>query len=181
MNSVYIYDGDYKTGKEGEHLVRLAAARHCLEAGLDFDPRSAEIVRDEKGKPYFAEVPLEFSLTHSGKLWMCMFSDAPCGLDLQLMKECDYERLADRWFLPGEADYVKEIGEEGFFQIWVRKEAYCKMTGEGLFGGEMPDVLADEGRCGGRPYAFVEIEISDEMKCAFCTSGDREYELRILA
>lgn len=181
MNSIYIYDGEFQKGEEGYHLIRLAGARHCLENGLEFDVGTQEILRDEKGKPYFADIPLEFSLTHSGQLWMCMFSEAPCGLDLQMMKDCDWKALAERWFLPEEAKYVKEEGPEGFFHVWVRKEAYCKMTGAGLFGEEMPCVLEDQGLYHGIPYSFEEIEISDDMKCAFCTQGEGGYELRILA
>lgn len=180
MNSIYIYEGAFATGDQGFPLIRMAAAKHCLENGLPFDYEKSEIIRDEKGKPYFADLPLEFSLTHSGSLWMCLLADRPCGLDLQVMKECDHEKIAERFFLPEEAAYVRETGREGFFHIWVRKESYCKMTGEGFFGADMPCVLADQGEHDGKPFCFQEIEVSTDMKCAVCSTERLDPQLRIL-
>ena len=180
MDAIYIYDGEFATGDAGFPMIRMAAARHCLELSRPFDQVAARIIRDEKGKPYFQDVPLEFSLTHSGSLWMCMFSDAPCGLDLQEVKPCDCQKIAKRFFHEDEAQAVRDGGEEAFFRIWVRKEAYCKMTGEGLFGEDMPSVLADIGIWKGRSYAFTEIDISEEMLCAVCTGEAPDIQLRVL-
>lgn len=180
MDAIYIYDGEFAKGDAGFPLIRMAAARHCMECGIDFDPEKAEIIRDEKRKPYFTNIPLEFSLTHSGQLWMCMFSDRPCGLDLQEIRNCDHEKMAERFFHPDEAEYVREHGQEAFFDIWVRKEAYCKMTGEGLFGSEMPSVLEEKGVFRGKAYCFREIEISDDMRCCVCTEDGAEPVLRAL-
>jgi 4'-phosphopantetheinyl transferase len=181
MEAIYIYDGDFATGDAGFPLIRMAAARHCLELSRKFNPARAEIIREEKGKPYFVDVPLEFSLTHSGSLWMCMFAESPCGLDLQVMRNLDYEKIACRYFHQDEVQAIMEGGQEAFFEIWVRKEAYCKMTGEGMFGESMPSVLADSGTWNGRPYRFTEIEISDDMKCAVCTEAEPDIQLRVLA
>lgn len=180
INSVYIYDGTFAKGDAGFGLIRMAAARHCLENGIPFDPQNAEIVRDEKRKPYFTDLPLEFSLTHSGSLWMCMFAGEPCGLDLQEIRDCDYVRIAERFYLADEAAYVKEHGQESFFDIWARKEAYCKMTGEGLFGTEMPSALKDHGVFRGKPFFFQELDISEDMRCSICTRSELAVELRIL-
>ena len=59
---------------------------------------------------------------------------------------------------------MKKVGVDGFYKIWVRKEAYAKMTGDGIFGASFPSVLTGESG-----HYFTEIEISDGMKCAFCT------------
>ncbi len=181
MNSIYIYDGSFQKGDAGFFMIRGAAARHCLESGIPFDAARAKIVRDEKGKPYFEDYPLEFSLTHSGSLWMCMFSSQPCGLDLQVIRDCDHEKISARYYKPEEQKYVEENGLEGFFDVWVRKEAYCKMTGEGLFGADMPSVLADSGVFAGKEYHFQDVEIADDMRCAVCTGPEAEIELRVLA
>ena len=179
MDSIYIYDGKFKHGDGGFPMIRSAAAQYCAENGIDFVPDKAEILRDEKGKPYFVDMSLEFSLTHTGSLWMCLFSESPCGLDLQLIRDCDYEAIARRYYLEDEQRYVKEKGREGFFDIWVRKEAYCKMTGEGLFG-DMPSVLEDAGEYNGRSYCFTEISIADDLRCAVCGSEKMKIEMRVL-
>lgn len=42
-------------------MIKEAARRYALENDLNLDLEQAEIVREEKGKPYFADLPLEFS------------------------------------------------------------------------------------------------------------------------
>lgn len=177
MNSIYVYDRDFSKGDAGFGLIKLAALMFCMDKKLPYDMKAADIKRGDKGKPYFDNVPLKFSLSHSEGLWMCMFSDKNCGLDLQYMKDCDYEKIAGKYFLPEEISYVKEHGIEGFYKIWVRKEAYAKMTGEGIFGISCPNVLSE-----GQGYSFTELEISDEMKCAFCMEEplEEDVELKIL-
>lgn len=164
MNSIYIYDGNFERGDKGFDLIKLAALMFCVDKKLPYNMREAKIIRDDKGKPYFENIPIEFSLTHSGKLWMCMFSDKPCGLDLQIMKECDHVKIAERYYSEEEIEYVNTHGIDGFYKIWVRKEAYAKMTGDGIFGASFPSVLTGESG-----HYFTEIEISEGMKCAFCT------------
>jgi len=109
------------------------------------NPGEAVIQRTAKGKPMLRDYPeVHFSVSHSEKLWACAFSRDPVGLDLEKRDsgiskrktgntEERYLRIARRFFSTEEFDYVKENGALGFYQIWVRKEAYGKYTGEGLF------------------------------------------------
>lgn len=191
MNRIYIYDGQFEQGEDGWPMIKAAASIYGGEAGLDDDFEAAEILREEKGKPYFVDIPVEFSLTHSGQLWMCMFSSKPCGLDLQVVKDCRFEEIAARQFTAEEQHYVELWGLEGFFDIWVRKEALCKLTGQGIFS-EMPSVVSESadllehvsaaaaGDGDSAEYWFTEIEISPELKCAVCTGEQTEVEMRIL-
>ncbi len=185
MSSIYIYDGPFERGDGGYPLIKEAAARYAAEKGLDFDFYKGDIQRSDKGKPFFVDGPVEFSLSHSGIMWMCMLSHRPCGLDLQVMKDCDYEKLAQRFYTPQECHYVELWGQDGFFDVWVRKEAFAKCTGKGFFS-HMPS-MADENtdlvssvEHGGVTYYFEEVEISPEMKCAVCTTEKDTVELRIL-
>lgn len=179
MNSIYIYEGEFLKGDKGFDMIRAAAYRHCMENGIEFDPARAKITRDEKGKPYFEDIALEFSLSHTGQLWMCLFSDKVCGLDVQEVRDCDHEKIAERYFFDDEKEKVNQGGLETFFDIWVRKEAYCKMTGAGMFGN-MPSVLADRGQYNGRSYCFRDIEVSDRIRCAICSEDTMEVEMRLL-
>lgn len=185
MNSIYIYDGNFEQGDKGFPLIKAAAGAFCAEKGLNFDVSGAEILREEKGKPYFADIPVEFSLTHSGKLWMCMFSDKACGLDLQVVKDCKFEGIANRQYTAEEQHYVELWGLEGFFDVWVRKEAFCKLTGQGIFS-DMPSMvsekadLLEEISWNGKTYFLTEIPISPELKCAVCTEEKEPVEMRVL-
>ncbi len=185
MSHIYIYEGPFEKGEGNWPLIRRAGALYTQERGLDFPVFETEIIRTEQGKPCFTDIPLEFSLTHSGHLLMCMVGEAPCGLDLQEVKACDFEKLSARFFTPAEHHYVKLWGAEGFFDIWVRKEAFCKCTGQGFFS-EMPSV-ADENadllkkvNQKGRDYYFTEIQISPELKAAACTVCEEQIEMRLL-
>lgn len=188
MNTIYIYDGVFEKGEKGYPLIKAGAEAYCREREISADFAEAEIQRTEKGKPYFTGVPVEFSLSHSGLLWMCMFSDKPCGLDLQEVKDCRFEDIAKRHFSEAEQHYTELWGIDGFFELWVRKEAFGKMTGEGLFS-DMPEMVS--GKCdllsevvwNGVTYYFTEIFIAPELKCAVCTGNQvnsEEIEMRVL-
>lgn len=186
MYTVYLYDGPFERGEAGWPLIRAAAARHGAETGMEDNFLQAEILREEKGKPYFADAPLEFSLSHSGLLWICMFADRPCGVDLQQMKDCSYEDIAKRQFSEEEQHYVRIWGIDGFYQLWVRKEAFCKCTGQGIFS-QTPSMvngsldLLTEIDWQDRRYYFTDLEIADDIKCAACTMEKAEIQWRVLA
>ena len=70
---------------------------------------------------------------------------------------------------------MSEKGIDGFFDIWVRREAYGKFTGQGFFG-ECPELVS-----GGEPVSMLNDgiwmvpvdlrEIGEDIKCAVCTEG----------
>ena len=87
-------------------------------------------------KPYLKELPwLHFSISHSDGLWMCVFAASEIGLDVQKKRDVKALSLAQRFFHPEEAAWVKEHGADDFFRIWALKEAYVKYTGKGFTGG----------------------------------------------
>ena len=94
----------------------------------------------EHGKPYAAESfrtanhPSFFSVSHSGNIAAIAVDDRELGLDVELIPSEDRLRLADRFYHPNERDYVRSAPDQpfAFCEIWTRKEAYLKMTGEGI-------------------------------------------------
>lgn len=88
------------------------------------------------GKPYFAELPIYFNLSHSGDYVLCAVADVEVGADIQRMEDIDFERIASRFFSEKECEVLHQAGAEEakhlFYQLWARKEAYGKLTGEGL-------------------------------------------------
>lgn len=188
MNQIYIYDGPFDKGDAGWPLVREAASRYGWELGLPYDFEEAELLRSESGKPFFAEIPVEFSLSHSGSMWMCLFSQNPCGLDLQVVEtERNWESISRKRYTEEEQHYVKLWGVEGFYDIWVRKEAFGKCTGAGIFSsmpsmadenGDLCKKVEYEGIC----YTFETVNMMPEIKCAYCMAGEtiETAELRIL-
>ena len=107
-----------------------------------------EIIKSKKGKPYFKnEKEIYFSLSHSGNIALCAVSDKEVGADIQLMGEFN-DKICKKYFSHSEAQYVfsastKEEKEKRFFRIWSLKEAYVKMTGEGIFDFKKFSLLED--------------------------------------
>lgn len=188
MNQIYVYDGPFEKGDKGWALIREAASRYGGELDLPYDFEGADIARTEKGKPFFTEIPVEFSLSHSGAMWICLFADKQCGLDLQLVEtNRDWEAICRRHYTVEEQHYVELWGVEGFYDIWVRKEAFGKCTGLGFFS-EMPSMVDENTDLkktieqNGQIYCFEDLVIAPEVKCAYCVAGVEKAsaELRIL-
>ena len=90
----------------------------------------------EKGKPYFRDLPFYFNLSHSGEYVVCALSHREMGADIQVHQCRDRMRLARRFFTGEETAALEKAHwqEDFFFRLWARKEAYGKLTGEGLAG-----------------------------------------------
>ena len=87
-----------------------------------------EVRRTEKGKPFFENAALRFSLSHSGDYVACALSDeGAVGVDVQ--QRCS---IPQQFFAPyfSAAD-LEKITEESFCAAWSRKEALLKAMGDG--------------------------------------------------
>lgn len=89
------------------------------------------------GKPYFTNVPLYFSLSHSGSRILCACSEQEIGADLQKETGQNGKKISKRFFSRLENDYLNGItdeilAKETFFRLWTRKEAYGKLAGDGI-------------------------------------------------
>lgn len=185
MSKLYLYEGYFEKGEKGNLRIQEAGALYLGEKGISVKPENLTVLREEKGKPYFAGREAEFSLSHSGALWMCLMGDKPCGLDLQIIKESNWEKISEKYFGPLERHYAELWGAEGFFAIWVRKEAFGKCTGQG-FLSDMPEMVGvdmeftQELVWGGVTYYMDNIEIAPDIQCAVCRQENTEIEMRLI-
>lgn len=128
---LYVLNTETPHGKSDERI--LQAAREAL-LWDDMDG-ILEVCREEKGKPHFEGDPMYFSVTHSGKYWMCIFSKLPVGIDLQKKETKNKaEKISRRFFHPDEVDYLEKQDWVPFFDVWSAKESYVKYTGTGIAG-----------------------------------------------
>ena len=110
------------------------------------------------GKPYCVGVPCEFSLSHTSGMIVCAVSDEPVGIDAELLRPAPM-RVARR-FTDAEREYISG-SDERFFRVWTRKEAFGKMTGDGLSGGALgTDVLSPGFSASARTFRFGDHIIS---------------------
>ena len=180
--NVYIYEGT-TSGEELSHeLAKDAVINYCSQKGIDFDDKVNRWSEAERGKPYFADLPVHFNVSHSGMLWVCMVGDAPCGIDIQVGQEMNvrkYDNIIRRYYTPNEQDFCEKYGTEGFFRIWAHREALGKHTGEGSYG-KMPNFVGDDGRLnievtlpGTGEKVYVKDEpIGPDIYLAYCTAGE---------
>jgi 4'-phosphopantetheinyl transferase len=112
------------------------------------------IRRGPYGKPYFTGefAKIAFSISHSGRFIAVLFAgggqdivtSGEIGLDIEdvgagrpggARSALRLTKIADRFFTPEEAAYVREDPPGRFFRIWTGKESYIKYTGRGLGQG----------------------------------------------
>lgn len=139
-------------GVRADHAAGVAGIRaYSALQVMELVERPIELVMDfgEKGKPYLKEYPLFFNLSHSGDYVVCAVSDGEIGVDIQKCSDMNVMRIAERFFSMEESRALEACGTEeerqqAFFRLWVRKEAYGKLLGEGLLGVASVNLLPDE-------------------------------------
>ena len=201
--NLYFYDGKKLSGKASQQM-----ALECLKAYIDEwgEPEERkeetgvtvgkskiiskwEIKKGPHGKPFTPGVNLEFNISHSGLLWVCAVSEYPVGIDIQEVKEADCEGIAKRFFTPEEQHYVELWGSDGFFDLWVRKEAFVKYLGRGFSGsGGFDDFslldekgdLKDSACLDGERGEFMIPDMGFDIKCAICAKTKDVINLRAI-
>lgn len=131
-----------------EPRLRRDTPQTALEALRGKRPIEVAYCYNPEGKPYFQEIPLYFSLSHSGDAVFLAMSQREVGADIQAVTKADWESLAKRFYGKNDLEYMESCGEnpvlgaddllenldarERFYQLWTKKEAYGKLTGEGV-------------------------------------------------
>lgn len=91
------------------------------------------ILKSEEGKPYLTDLPVHFSLSHSGVYSACVIADEPIGLDIQMDRDF-HPGVSRRCFTPEEMDILLKCPSKdyAFSMLWSLKESYLKALGTGL-------------------------------------------------
>lgn len=90
----------------------------------------------ERGKPYIPAIPyFHFSISHASDLVAFCYDSIPCGIDIETTNRFKM-RLVQHFFHKNEIKYIESLPEslrdEYFTRFWTAKEAYVKMSGEGI-------------------------------------------------
>lgn len=120
-------------GRQGHKAGRaLLAELYTRETGEDLP----EIRITEWGKPYFADSPWHFSISHTRRRVFVALSRHNIGIDAEELDRRINPKLADKVLSPGErAQYdAAENRDRAFLTFWVLKEAAAKLAGTGLQG-----------------------------------------------
>ncbi len=101
-----------------------------------FGTEMPQIRRSERGKPYFIDGTIHFSLTHTPHHAFCVLSDCPVGIDAEEMDRKINPRLSKKILSPTEKERYSSSKNpsQALLRLWVLKEAQVKCSGEGLRG-----------------------------------------------
>ena len=114
--------------------------QELVEKQLGIHPDELVLEKNENGKPWIKDHPeFSFNISHAGDYVVLAYGDVPLGVDIEQIREKDNLRVARRCFTEREYAYVsgqKEVDDslsaERFFYLWTMKEAYLKLTGDGI-------------------------------------------------
>ncbi|SDM25317.1 4'-phosphopantetheinyl transferase family protein [Allokutzneria albata] len=145
-----------------------AMLRSVLGAG-------AEIVREESGRPRVVGGP-DFNLSHSGDLAVLAVSgDRRVGIDVEQHRELDHLGMAGRVLLPSEYEVIAALPAAdqpaAFFRYWTVKEAYVKVTGQGLSGLPGPEFVSDHLVVDGERWSVAELALPEGYSGAVVSPG----------
>jgi len=128
------------------HRKRFIAShgfmRTALATYLNADANTLKFKQGEKGKPFLVtdnpKDQLHFNLSHSNNLaLLAICKNKPVGIDIEFMeRKNEWQKIARRFFTDEEQKALFLLADDqqqpAFFNIWTRKEAHMKVTGEGL-------------------------------------------------
>ena len=120
-------------GMTGHEAGRMLLEEMYRQATGDPLP---DIVTAEKGKPYFAESKLHFSVSHTKNHAFCVLSDKPVGIDAEELSRQVKPMLAQKILSAEEFVRYEKAADKNraLLTFWVLKEARAKCTGEGIQG-----------------------------------------------
>lgn len=114
----------------------------------------------EKGKPYFAQGKLHFSISHTKNHVFCVLSDRPVGIDAEELTRQVKPMLAQKILSAGELQQYENAADKNraLLTFWVLKEAQAKCTGEGIHGYPChTEFLLDDARVTEREGCLVAV------------------------
>ena len=174
---VYFYEGFSNTTTK--NLITKAVKNYINENNINIE-NEIEILSDDMGKPYIEGNPVHFSVTHSGEMALVVVSNFNVGIDLQEKPPKNGEGLAERFFTEKESHHIDLWGDDGFLDIWVRKEALTKYLGSSLMNVlSKYEVVDDNGALDfidveGEKIYFINVDIGFDIKCVIATARKEE-------
>ena len=151
--------------------------RNLLGQYLNASPRDIAFKYGAHGKPILRDDnSLHFNISHSRNYSLLAFSrEHALGIDLEeRSREVSEYRLAMRYFSEAERQLMDSFdnAKHGFLEIWTRKEAILKASGDGLTVDiAAVNVLPDTSeRVGG--YLLRSINLPEDLVGSLAFTGE---------
>ena len=127
---------------QNRYVVGRGVLRTLLGAYLHLAPETIRFAYGPQGKPdlshNFPDSDLCFNLAHSeGLALVAVTRSASIGVDVERVRRLpEFNELVNRFFSPRESELFAKVPEaekpQAFFNLWTRKEAWLKATGDGI-------------------------------------------------
>lgn len=118
-------------------LVGEVLVRTIITQKLNISNDNIILRKNQYGKPYLTGYPdFKFNISHSGNLVVCAIDNKFIGIDIEEVRNIEYEDIVKSFFSVSEFEYIikQDINCQlnKFYEIWVLKESYIKCCGQGL-------------------------------------------------
>ena len=178
-----LYTNEYKRNSAHSRELLARSIRKLIESdsSIDIAPELAALTGEElrryiadniefnkNGKPHIAGIP-DYSISHSENTWAIIFSDAPCGLDIQYNKKAKLEKIAAKFYQEDEQESVNKLGIDEFFRIWSRREALIKAAGSSVFY-DAPSTMWESASYEGYLWRIYDVSLGAEI----CSADNAE-------
>lgn len=167
-----LFEMDRKLEVYSEVLLRtlICESLHVANRDIVFG-------KNEHGKPYLVNSPdYHFNISHTRNALAVAACDLPVGIDIEKCREAD-QAVAYRVFNSEECAYIYS-NEPGinlrFCEVWTRKEAYLKWTGEGWTLGAVKKTQGNDSIS----LQVVSTRIGQYM-ISTCTESANNYSIII--
>lgn len=116
-------------GRSGHQVGRqLLSELYRAQTGDDLP----DIAVTPLGKPYFADSPWHFSISHTKSHAFCVLCRENVGIDAEEMGRRVSEAVMARYLSPRERRRLGDDPQDAALRLWVLKEAEGKRTGKGI-------------------------------------------------
>ncbi|MBR5774131.1 MAG: 4'-phosphopantetheinyl transferase superfamily protein [Clostridia bacterium] len=137
-----------------------------------------ELAVADNGKPYFKNLLLHFSLSHTAGAVACTVSQSETGVDVQRKRE-DYRRVIRRVCCENEIELISSSQNptDTFTALWSLKESYVKCIGTSVFDSVSDyDFSSVAGLGSGELYGyhFSVLDIGESMLASCSSSPETE-------
>ena len=184
-----------------KHRKAFIASHGFMQVVLSYYIDSAageiEFTQTELGKPSLIDKQntnnIQFNLSHSGNMAiLAVCKQHALGVDIEYAeRKIEWQGISKRFFTSNEQLELFKLDDasqrDAFFQIWTRKEAHMKVTGQGLslapshFEVTVPplpaEFIGNLKKADEHYYKMKDITVPDMFKDYFaCLSADFDFD-----
>ncbi len=121
-------------------LIGICLTTKAVHDAFEIPLKDIHVKYKENGKPYISgRDDIFISISHSDNFIVCAVSDSPVGIDTEKIRQYN-PKLANKYFTEEDIAYISN-SDKAFTEIWTKKEAALKISGEGIKGIKNPELF----------------------------------------